>query len=99
MAKVKKEIFSNKIHYRIECPGCKTHHFLDERWKFNGDYEKPTFSPSLDYNGGRYEDHEVYIKLHCHSFIKDGKIRFLNDCSHELKGQTVDLLDIKNNGK
>ena len=28
----------------------------------------------------------------CHSFITDGKIRFLNDCTHKLAGKTVDLL-------
>jgi len=27
----------------------------------------------------------------CHSFVTDGKIQFLDDCSHELAGQTVDL--------
>lgn len=27
----------------------------------------------------------------CHSFITDGKIQFLDDCTHALKGQTVDL--------
>lgn len=29
----------------------------------------------------------------CHSFITDGKIQFLDDCTHELRGQTVDLED------
>jgi len=27
----------------------------------------------------------------CHSFITDGKIQFLSDCSHELAGTTVDI--------
>lgn len=27
----------------------------------------------------------------CHSFVTDGQIQFLSDCSHELAGQTVDL--------
>lgn len=30
----------------------------------------------------------------CHSFVTDGRIRFLNDCTHELAGQTVDLPDV-----
>lgn len=30
----------------------------------------------------------------CHSFIRDGKIEFLNDCTHHLKGQTVDLPEL-----
>ena len=29
----------------------------------------------------------------CHSFVKDGQIQFLSDCSHELAGQTVPLPD------
>lgn len=31
----------------------------------------------------------------CHSFIREGKIQFLNDCTHELAGKTVELTDIK----
>ena len=27
----------------------------------------------------------------CHSFVTDGKIRFLGDSTHKLKGQTVPL--------
>lgn len=30
-------------------------------------------------------------KFICHSFVKDGMIQFLNDCTHNLKGQTVNL--------
>lgn len=29
----------------------------------------------------------------CHSFVKDGKIQFLDDCSHDKAGQTLDLED------
>jgi len=29
----------------------------------------------------------------CHSFVTDGKIQFLGDCTHALVGQTVDLPD------
>lgn len=31
----------------------------------------------------------------CHSFVTDGKIQFLDDCTHALAGQTVDLPDFK----
>lgn len=27
----------------------------------------------------------------CHSFVKDGRIEFLSDCTHALAGETVDL--------
>jgi hypothetical protein len=52
-------------------------------WGFNGDCDKPTISPSL------------LCKSHitCHSFIVDGKIQFLSDCTHKLAGQTVDIPD------
>jgi hypothetical protein len=30
----------------------------------------------------------------CHTWINDGKVIFLDDCSHELKGQTLDLIDV-----
>lgn len=31
----------------------------------------------------------------CHSFIKDGMIQFLGDCTHELKGKTVKLPEVE----
>jgi hypothetical protein len=30
----------------------------------------------------------------CHSFITDGKIQFLGDCTHDLKGQTIELPEL-----
>lgn len=32
----------------------------------------------------------------CHSFVTDGRIQFLNDCTHALKGKTVDLPTTEN---
>jgi hypothetical protein len=73
------------------CPGCKRYHGVyvtkehPVNWDFNGDYDKPTINPSILVtmpNTGT-----------CHSFIKDGKIQFLNDCYHTLAGQTVDLIN------
>ena len=95
----------NVTGHAFECPGCGQIHLVDKRWTFNGDTENPTITPSLlvRYN---YKD----VAKRCHSFIKEGKIQFLNDCTHELAGKTVDLpqLDwhyslknftIKNDGK
>lgn len=71
--------------WMIFCPGCKCAHVFDSRWTFNGDLDKPTFRASMLVNGsGR--------GVRCHSFVTDGKIQFLDDCDHELKGQTIDLL-------
>ncbi len=34
------------------------------------------------------------ISYVCHSFVTDGQIQFLGDCTHALAGQTVSLPDI-----
>lgn len=31
----------------------------------------------------------------CHSYVTDGRIQFLGDCTHALAGQTVDLPDVE----
>src|SRR5579859_3656578 len=62
--------------------------WIDGRWNFNGDVEKPTISPSIhvwtkDDKGNRITK--------CHSFVTDGKIQYLGDCQHTLANQTIDL--------
>jgi len=52
-------------------------------WSWNGDFDKPTFKPSVKIDS-----------MGTHFFITDGKIQFLEDCTHNLKGQTVDMIDI-----
>ncbi|PRC92690.1 DUF6527 family protein [Solimicrobium silvestre] len=94
------------------CPGCDRAHTvrhgtgLGERWGWNGNALKPTFTPSVlvtyphwvppitnenheQYKENPWEQHQV--KDICHSFVVDGRIQFLNDCTHSLAGQTVDL--------
>lgn len=39
-------------------------------------------------------DHR-YRCMRCHSFVRDGRIQFLADCTHALAGQTVDLPEIE----
>ena len=58
-------------------------------WSWNGDTGKPTLRPSIltTYKHGD-------TTHRCHSFVNDGKIQFLSDCSHELVGQTVELLEV-----
>lgn len=77
----------------IHCPACKYGHLFDARWKFNGDFEKPTFTPSMLV----FPDAEFNKKfncIRCHSFVTDGKIQFLADCDHSMAGQTVELPDV-----
>lgn len=86
----------DKCHPAIECPACGCLHIFDQRWTFNGDMNKPTFSPSMLVNGT--PDMQKYINEHnprCHSFVKDGMIQFLSDCTHNLAGQTIELPEIE----
>lgn len=46
-----------------------------------------------DYNKEHSEDPSPFKCYQCHSFVTDGKIQFLDDCTHELTGQTVEMLD------
>lgn len=78
-------------------------------WGFNLNYEAPTFTPSILVTGkqrkltadGRWGDGwirnpttgEALDKV-CHSFVKDGQIQFLGDCTHKLANQTVPIPDL-----
>lgn len=91
------------------CPGCDESHMIRARqpgeargWDFNGDYDRPTFSPSVLVKGKRRLTDEEYLRIRagekvevpdtaCHSFVRDGRIEFLGDCTHALAGQTVPL--------
>jgi len=71
-------------------------------WSFNGNYDRPTFAPSvlcryrhpkgytnenpapLGYDG-------EYVVDVCHSFVRNGNIEYLSDCTHALAGKTVAL--------
>lgn len=97
MAKVKEVRSGNneKHRYRFHCPGCDRSHEINDEWDFNEDFENPTFKPSVLGTGKRPNGDEEWEKWRCHSYITDGKIRFLNDCTHELAGQTVELPEIE----
>lgn len=82
--------------YMFFCPGCNSHQGVwtskpnrnGAIWSFNGDFDKPTITPSLN----SFCDAVGY---RCHSFIKDGMIQFLSDCTHSLAGQTMELPEIE----
>lgn len=61
-------------------------------WTFNGNVDLPTFSPSMLVTSGGWKGEPKRV---CHSFVRDGRIQFLGDCTHELAGRTVDLPEIK----
>jgi hypothetical protein len=104
------------------CPGCDGAHQVRIKagestphpcWSWNGNAERPTFSPSILVRGvdmtekGR-ADYEAWAAAGypqpspgkfdsrpsvCHSFVTDGQIQFLGDCTHRLAGQTVPIPD------
>lgn len=75
------------------------------RWGYNGNPNLPTFTPSILVRGTQpitTEQHAAFMRgeklpeprpLVCHSFVTDGKIQFLADCTHGLANQTVDIPD------
>lgn len=91
------------IHY---CPACEgAHHYRTDsqgkaNWTFNGNTEKPSFTPSMKiswgnkvpgYENWKDDEHDNGI---CHYFLTDGQLQFCSDSTHDLKGQTVPLPEL-----
>lgn len=95
-----KEISNDPGTYMFYCPGCQMFHQVPTagkdrpNWTFNGSQQKPTFSPSLLIRFPHF-DGSKDVNLICHSFVREGMIQYLNDCTHNLKGQTVEIPDIE----
>lgn len=112
------------VYLSFWCPGCEEMHPIKVRdgqsgspsWNWNGDYEKPTFSPSILITNGckmpnhttgtpcwctfnaekiaKGEEPSIFTCGVCHSYVREGRIEFLNDCTHAFAGQTVDLPEL-----
>jgi len=86
------------IGHAIRCPACEAENtgslhvfclkttWSSPGWSFNGDVYKPTFIPSM-----MARCRLKGVEHVCHSFVTDGRIQYLGDCTHALKGQTIDL--------
>lgn len=74
------------------CQGCEKVHVIyhgqgsGPRWGYNGNPDKPTFTPSV-----RVSWNDAGVPGCCHTFITDGMVHFLNDCTHQFVGQTLPL--------
>jgi hypothetical protein len=83
---------SEATHVKLHAPGPYPNRMLPigdaDGWGWNRDTEKPTITPSILTDGGDG-------RPRCHSYVTNGKIQFLHDCTHELAGRTLDLLDIE----
>lgn len=58
---------------------------LSDTWEWNQDTENPTLKPSILARTGEHT---------CHTYLTEGKVKFLNDCTHENAGKTMEALDV-----
>ena len=79
------------------CPGCKGDHGVPvpphaNAWQWNGSLNAPTLSPSVlvKYPGSDAGKDGAPPAV-CHCFVRDGRIEFLGDCSHDQAGNTVEM--------
>lgn len=72
----------------VPCPIMISISGTSPTWRWNGDKKAPTFSPSIltrmpwGEGGGEVVNHV---------FVRDGKIQYLTDCSHEYAGKCIEL--------
>lgn len=97
------EVGGDDPHERIvwKCPGCRSMHGVPipphpKAWSWNSSLNEPTLSPSVvvsyqDIGGGLPKDRPAL----CHCFIRDGKIQFLDDCTHDHAGKTVEMESVE----
>ena len=92
--------------YLFYCPGCKCNHAVNDKWKVDitnntispsvlvksvslpDELEKDDDNNYVKGPDGRLKGAKDEI---CHSFVRNGKIQFLNDCTHELVGEIVEM--------
>jgi hypothetical protein len=91
------KVYESATHWTVECPASGHIEIpKDGRWIFNGDYERPSFHPSVNETRGKVDqtlaemasDPNVWRN---HVFIRDGHIEYLSDCTHEFAGRTVEI--------
>lgn len=92
-----------RIHFW--CPACEDAHGITVEapgsWTWDGNEASPTFDPSVKVTGVQWPVDQAFYKpahhvepgevIVCHSYVRAGRIEFLGDCTHELRGQVVDL--------
>jgi hypothetical protein len=88
------------------CPGCSSMHAfaVDQpfpngaQWKFDGNLEAPTFTPSMNIRTGKYADPQFVdedgLSSICHYFLTAGNLIFTADSTHALAGKTVPLPEL-----
>jgi len=83
------------------CPGCKMDHGftiahpdMDHKikWVWNGSFDAPTVRDSIRVV---YPWGDPPVQMLCHLYLDDGFIRFLDDCTHGLKGQIIPMNEVE----
>jgi len=90
------------------CPGCQCNHAVGDGWKIDMENNSihPSVlvreiripeDPERDEKGNFVKGSDGRIKgwytVRCHSFVKNGFIQYLNDSTHKLSGQTVEMTE------
>lgn len=91
------------------CPGCNDAHRITidspTGWRWDGNEEAPTISPSIKVTGGQWAADSSFHKpghegvpvggeTICHSHVRAGRWEFLADSTHALAGQTVPMVPL-----
>lgn len=100
-----KKASDNRLSFM--CPGCGSRHVVQvgigngPRWGWNGSVDNPTLTPSVLVTGfmpsdvpEEFDDATKDKPFTCHSFVTDGQIQYLNDCTHSMAGMTVTLPEL-----
>ncbi|MCD8356604.1 MAG: hypothetical protein LUE11_08545 [Clostridia bacterium] len=89
------DLIEDGVHqgYIITSPVTDQDILFDNRWSFNGDFENPTFSPSMLQTYPAENPETGHVREHF--FVSNGKIQYLPDCHHDMAGKTVDMITCK----
>jgi hypothetical protein len=83
---------NGEVWVMFYCPGCAEPHQIRTQgqgtcWEWNGDFVFGSFSPShIVHMDPKKEPGRI-----CHSYIREGKITYLDDSWHDKKGQVVEI--------
>lgn len=101
--KLRATLDATRAWLMFQCPGCEELHGVRVApsaekgpvWNWNGSLTSPTLTPSLLLKRTEGEERRPFC---CHSFVTEGRIQFLGDCTHKLRGQTVEIPPIEDAG-
>lgn len=90
-------VIETPTEWRIKCPASGSIEIpRNGKWTFDGNYERPTFSPSMNETRGQPGQSMEDFKADPHPwrnhvFVRNGYIEYLGDCTHEWRGKTVEI--------